>query len=225
MPFLREPLIAFSVVFLFSMAAAFMLFKILASHAAIRGKGWQAGGAIAGFLLVFFPSWYSLKPMLPMERQPYISPLNVPSGFKPYTSLSPPFSLAVPHKWVQVGQTVSLIFSSPDQKDNELFVIMIHDDFPSDAFNEHDIQDLLTQYGAVMSQIFNPNSIDVGKGEFSSYEGLRCYVAHGVTHFEEGRAMKTVFQCIWDHRSRRLYYMMYSDSPTGKQIASTLNIQ
>jgi hypothetical protein len=220
----REPVIAFSIVFLFSIGAAFMLFRVLGSQAAIRGKRWQAGGAIAGFLLVFFPSWYSVKPMLPMESGPYISPLNVPNGFRPFSEPWAPFAVAIPRKWLQIGPTLNLSFASPDEKEEGLFFISVHEDFPSDAFNERDIQGLLAEVSEMLHQIFNPKSVEVEKGEFTSYQGLRSYRAPATFHYPGQTPTKVSIQLIWDHRRHRLYYIICDDSSTGRQVASTLNI-
>ncbi len=42
-----------AVFFLLSLAGAYVLFKVLKSSAVIERPGYQAGGALAGFLLIF----------------------------------------------------------------------------------------------------------------------------------------------------------------------------
>ena len=46
-------LTAIAVLFVCSLAAAFVLFRILQSTAAIQKKGYQVGGAAAGFLVIY----------------------------------------------------------------------------------------------------------------------------------------------------------------------------
>ena len=47
------PLTAVALMFLLSLGGAFVLFKLLKSAALIKRAGYQAGGALAGFLLIF----------------------------------------------------------------------------------------------------------------------------------------------------------------------------
>jgi hypothetical protein len=52
-------LLAVSVVFLMSLLGALVLFKVLKSSALIKRPGYQAGGALAGFLLIYGALYYS----------------------------------------------------------------------------------------------------------------------------------------------------------------------
>lgn len=48
-----NPIFVVSAIFLLSLLGAFVLFKFLKAYARIRRKGYQAGGALAGFLLIY----------------------------------------------------------------------------------------------------------------------------------------------------------------------------
>lgn len=48
-----NPIFVVSIIFLLSLSGAFVLFKLLKSYARIQRKGYQAGGALAGFLLIY----------------------------------------------------------------------------------------------------------------------------------------------------------------------------
>jgi len=61
-------LIPLSVIFCLSLIGAIVLFKYLKSHAKIERKTWQASGALAGFILIYwlltstFNGWYQPPP-------------------------------------------------------------------------------------------------------------------------------------------------------------------
>jgi hypothetical protein len=57
-------LIVVTVIFILSLAGAFILFKFLKSFALIKKVGYQAGGAIAGFLLIYGALYYSFDNLL-----------------------------------------------------------------------------------------------------------------------------------------------------------------
>lgn len=48
-----SPIFVVAIIFLLSLLGAFVLFKFLKSYAKIQRKGYQAGGALAGFLLIY----------------------------------------------------------------------------------------------------------------------------------------------------------------------------
>ncbi len=61
---LSNPLLVIIVIFILSLAGAFTLFKLLKSMAIIKKAHYQAGGALAGFLLIFgtlYGSFYKLS--------------------------------------------------------------------------------------------------------------------------------------------------------------------
>ncbi len=53
-----------AVIFILSLAGAFVLFKFLKSSALIKSPSYQAGGALAGFLLIYGALYYSLDHLL-----------------------------------------------------------------------------------------------------------------------------------------------------------------
>ncbi len=55
--------------FVLSLIGAFVLFKLLKSTAVIKKAGYQAGGALAGFLLIYSTLYYSYERMLKYEPQ------------------------------------------------------------------------------------------------------------------------------------------------------------
>ena len=54
---MNQPLVVVTLVFLLSLLGAFVLFRLLKSTAVVTRPGSQAGGALAGFLLIF-PTLY-----------------------------------------------------------------------------------------------------------------------------------------------------------------------
>ena len=48
-----DPLLSLAAIFVLSLVGAVVLFKYLQSTAIIKKKGWQASGAVAGFILIF----------------------------------------------------------------------------------------------------------------------------------------------------------------------------
>ncbi|HEY9123221.1 MAG TPA: hypothetical protein PK252_09005 [Bacteroidales bacterium] len=57
-------LVVFSLSFVLSMVAAFVLFKFLQSTAVINNKNYQAGGALAGFIIVLGASYMMINNLL-----------------------------------------------------------------------------------------------------------------------------------------------------------------
>ena len=57
-------LVVVTVIFILSLVGAFILFKFLKSFALIKKAGHQAGGAIAGFLLIYGALYYSFDNLL-----------------------------------------------------------------------------------------------------------------------------------------------------------------
>lgn len=51
------------IIFILSLAGAYVLFKLLKSTAVIKKTGYQAGGALAGFLLIYGMLFYSYDKM------------------------------------------------------------------------------------------------------------------------------------------------------------------
>jgi hypothetical protein len=100
------------VLFLLSLLAAYVLFKVLDSRATIRRRGWSAGGAIAGFLIILFWSWDAIRPTLaPLART---MPVSVPVGFKPLDVSDMGIAIAVPDDWERKPHPTE-IFLGPKQ--------------------------------------------------------------------------------------------------------------
>src|SRR5258708_4126874 len=112
----HEPPVVFVVLFFLSLVASYILFKLLDSRATIKRKGWSAGGAIAGFLLILFGSWYALKPSLSMQTP--IMPLSIPRGFKAVSVSDAGIALAIPLDWERKDDAITLIFQPKHQEPN-----------------------------------------------------------------------------------------------------------
>jgi hypothetical protein len=56
-----EILIVVTVIFTLSIIAALILFKVLKSTAIVKKAGYQAGGALAGFIIIFSTLYYSYE--------------------------------------------------------------------------------------------------------------------------------------------------------------------
>jgi len=56
---MQETLIVLIIVALLSLLAAIVLFKVLKSTALIKKAGYQAGGALAGFIIIYSTLYYS----------------------------------------------------------------------------------------------------------------------------------------------------------------------
>ena len=64
----------FSLSFIFSLIASVVLFKFLKSSAAINNKSYQAGGALAGFVIVFTTSYFTINNWLKTLTVPLTKP-------------------------------------------------------------------------------------------------------------------------------------------------------
>lgn len=63
--------------FLLSLIGAVVLFKLLKSTAIIKKAGYQAGGALAGFLLIYGTLFYSYESMSKVENQGVLHPWSI----------------------------------------------------------------------------------------------------------------------------------------------------
>lgn len=59
------PIMVVAVIFMLSLGGAIVLFKFLKSSALVKRAGYQAGGALAGFLLIYGTLFYSYEKMNP----------------------------------------------------------------------------------------------------------------------------------------------------------------
>lgn len=64
------PITIVTIMFLMSLIGAYVLFKLLKSTAVIKRTGYQAGGALAGFLLIYGILFYSYDKMTQPNSQP-----------------------------------------------------------------------------------------------------------------------------------------------------------
>lgn len=111
--FCREPLLVFVTLFLLSLLAAVVLFKFLESRATIKRRWWSAGGAIAGFVLILFGSWYSLTPAISAPLR--VDPLSLPAGYKAYSASDLGIAIAIPRDWAQPDRPTDIAFSPQQQ--------------------------------------------------------------------------------------------------------------
>lgn len=64
------PILAVTVIFVLSLGGAIVLFKFLKSSAIIKKTGYQAGGALAGFLLIYGTLFYSFDKLIESNNPP-----------------------------------------------------------------------------------------------------------------------------------------------------------
>ncbi|MFQ5902132.1 MAG: hypothetical protein ACE5JO_00420 [Candidatus Binatia bacterium] len=96
------PLLSTFVLFALSLGGAVVLFKWLTSFAAIRGTVWEAGGAIAGFIIIYVLLYQSLLRL----QTPYLTGIQTMGVIQLYQE-----SLA--------GQLLLMTFSLIDDIDEE----------------------------------------------------------------------------------------------------------
>src|SRR5689334_23171763 len=123
----HEPPVVFVALFFLSLVASYILFKLLDSRATIRRKGWSAGGAIAGFLLILFGSWYAVKPSFSGQQR--ILPVSTPAGFKIISASDAGVAIAIPSDWERKDMPTTLRFEpkaqEPNSSDPKMMVIQI----------------------------------------------------------------------------------------------------
>jgi phosphoglycerol transferase MdoB-like AlkP superfamily enzyme len=141
----REPLLVFVVLFLLSLLASYVLFKLLESRANIKRKEWSAGGAIAGFLIILFGSWYAIRPTL--TALPRTMPVSVPVGFKPFDVSDMGIAIAVPDNWERKPHPTEIFLAPKQQQQNStnaMFIMITVQscDGPQYVVSESDLQKL-----------------------------------------------------------------------------------
>lgn len=66
---INSVLFAVSVIFALSLIGAYVLFKLLKSTAIVKKAGYQAGGALAGFLIIFGTLFYAYNTSIKAKQE------------------------------------------------------------------------------------------------------------------------------------------------------------
>jgi len=90
------PITASAVIFLLSLGGAAILFGLLNSYATIRGTGWEAGGAVAGFLIIF----WSMHRMLRIFYRPVLTSLQTLTLVQLFQEASKGKIIRAVFKWI-----------------------------------------------------------------------------------------------------------------------------
>ncbi len=81
------PFVIVGIVFILSLTGAFILFKFFKSTAIIKNKNYQAGGDIAGFILIFGALYGAYDTLEKRGREKFLrGKIARPSQFEGYTS-------------------------------------------------------------------------------------------------------------------------------------------
>jgi hypothetical protein len=227
----HEPPLVFVVLFLLSLVASYILFKLLDSRANIKRKGWSAGGAIAGFLLILFGSWFAVKPTLSIQRLPV--PLSIPTGFKAVPILEAGIAIAIPDDWERSDTPITLEFvpkvQKPNSEDAKMMSIQIShcEELPAmltEADLAKDEGALKQMFGLVHLRGASINDPYLG------HKGSSTPISFNFpgSLMEPPRAtdltLNFISRRIYDERNGRCIALTYPDSELGRQLSSTLNI-
>jgi hypothetical protein len=230
---LRDPVTVFVLLFLLSLLAAYILFKLLDSRATIKRKGWSAGGAIAGFLIILFGSWYALGPLLRNVRN--IAPLSVPNGFKRIIDGDAGFAFAVPSDWQRnVATSVTINTTSPKPKspsERVNLVNLVSNPCDHPTFSASD-PDLATVKNALKKMMGMVNLRDTPTsepflGRASVVQKMTLTIPGSVLQPKAGKdyVIDMVMREVYDQQNGRCILLTYPDSDLGREIVSTLNIE
>ncbi len=222
----REPLAVFVTLFLISLAASYVLFKLLDSRATIKREGWSAGGAIAGFLIILFGSWFALKPAITPPTR--IVPLSVPTGFKSFTASDLGLAVALPADWVRHDAPTAISFGPklPTMQNPMFVALQIASCSGSEGalgVTEKDLPNVskIIESNFGMLALRGASVTDSYLGRKSYLTPIRLFISVPGTPMP---VFDGLLRSIYDDRSGRCINFMYPDSEIGKDIASTLNI-
>ena len=225
---LREPLIVWAVLFGLSLVAAIVLFKFLDSRATIKRKNWSAGGALAGFLIVLFGSWYAIRPALAPVRQ--VFPLSVPKGFKADGVLDAGIAFAVPEDWHRQQTPVTFLFTAAHQNIETpatLWGQVTSCSGPNLIMTEAELPD----YAKAFQQMFGMMRVR-GASFVDSYLGHKesttpisiTFPGNLFSPPTPDIVMNFMIREVYDERNSRCIELAYPDSELGRELVSTLNI-
>jgi hypothetical protein len=216
--------------FLLSLVASWVLFKLLDSRATIKRKGWSAGGAIAGFLIILFLSWRAVQPTLTPRSQ--ILPTSMPKGFNAVSLPESGIALAIPNHWER-KQTPVLVSLMPKQQkpnsaDAKYFDVDIRDCSELSVMSDSDIQDLQKPFQQMFGLLHfrGPSVTDSYLGHQTSTTPVSAVFPGALLSPSQATdfTLNMVSRQIYDERNGRCITLIYPDSESGRLIASTLNI-
>jgi len=250
MDFLREPIIWFLVIALTSTFITVVLFKVIKSSARIgktassrnqkRGqkttltqqpnmfpKEYLVTGGVAGFLFIFFASWYTFTPML---RVPVgqLAPTSIPDGYKPYSEAA--FAFAIPNYTLPPTKKTESRFEN-QSGDSHVWASVI-DNIPLDRFSAFNPDEVFPDK---IREGFNkmfPGFNFTGPFQNAPVQGRRGYIwpvevkipDDPLFEDERGKNTKSIMHIILDDRSRKMLIFLYEDTEEAKKIMSTLTL-
>jgi hypothetical protein len=157
-----NPLLVVCVLFFISLFAAWILFRFLKSTAIVRNKQYQAGGALAGFLIVFSATYVSYVKISDFqgeinrykqlvdglnttikENQDFIAARYIEGTVDPYSSQTK-IVLAIAEADLPVNKKFRIASPCVDLKKGKyaLYVIQEGRNFPYEIFPDENISDL-----------------------------------------------------------------------------------
>jgi hypothetical protein len=228
LPLLREPLVVWVVLSLVCLFVVWVCFRLLESAAIIVKKEWQAGGAIAGFLLLLFGSWCAVSPRLDVAPvRSAIEPLSVPVGFTARTLSSAGVALAAPAGFLTSESPIQFGLTQKDPPAMALVAVQPYDAADDDgdySLDEDELAELNETTRALMGFIEV-----VGPPQADPYRGMKSYVLPVKVEFSIPNTTpvnlgRYLIRQILDVERSRKVFMIYPDTEQGRQIFSTLNI-
>jgi hypothetical protein len=227
LPLLREPLFVWVVLSLVCLLVVWVCFRVLKSAAIIVKKEWQAGGAIAGFLLLLFGSWCAVSPRLDVAPvRSAIAPISVPVGFEGHSLSSAGIAFAAPVSFLLSDNPARFSLS---QKDPPAMIIVGVDPYDPAEQVDFDLkEDEIAEMNDTVQAFMGFMKI-VGPSQADPFRGMRSYTlpmelefsVPGVKTLALGRYL---FRMILDAERSRKVFVIYPDTEQGRQIFSTLNI-
>jgi hypothetical protein len=249
MSLFREPLVWFVVMAFSSLIITLLLFRVVKSSARIgsndsrsitrsakgrkkvqasntKTKEYLLTGGVAGFIFVFFTSWYFFTPLLKGPLGPRkLNPLHSIEGFQTYSDSN--FAISMPSSYQKPMRNKSLDFRAAD--DSQIFRVIVTDNVPTERF------------GYIRDGMRNPEEMDYVFKQFmpsmkfsgglqnaphQGHEGFLFSAEGSFTEYGETqpKQYKLILHFILDEKHNRLYQFAYDDSDQSKQMMSTLNI-
>ena len=227
----HEPSVVFVVLFLLSLLASYILFKLLNSSATIKRKEWSAGGAIAGFILILFGSWYALRPSL--NRRLQIVPLSIPTGFKTVSVSDVGLAIAIPPDWERKDAPTTLQFAAKHQEPNsDSAKFMLIQITPCGELPPMTSEADLPKFSSMIKELFGFMRLrgasvnDPYLGHKGSTEPASFSIPGRLLEPPQTAdfVLNATVRHIFDERNGRCVLLVYPDNELGRQLSSTLNI-
>jgi hypothetical protein len=227
----HEPAVVFVVLSLLSLVASYILFKLLDSRATIKRKGWSAGGAIAGFLLILFGSWYALKPSLSIQTP--VMPLSIPTDFKAVSVSDAGVAIAIPPHWERKDDPITLRFEpktqEPNSEDAKILFMRIQPckelcPMTSGADLSQDNDALKEIFGLLRQRSASINDPYLGHKGSSTPVSVVIPGKWLEPTRSKDFSINLIMRQIYDERDSRCIAFMYPDTELGRQLSSTFNI-